>query len=240
MTVSDVVTSFRGLVPNLVAAPATSSHALPPKTGRRVREALVEQVPMERMLGQLREIIIGPHQRLCEARFEEMLDILAEQKDGADERFEAIESELDEVRQSTVRMENLFSAFDIRFEDLSDKVDDKTLAVQEALQEAISELKGDFAMKMEMISDTLSTCIKELELETRRGLLDLSSSFVAHVADEDKKWEKERDHSLNTLEQRIAQWRAEIDDGRKQDMDDVAASLIDIGKRMMALRNGGT
>ena len=36
--------------------------------------------------------------------------------------------------------------------------------------------------------------------------------------------------SLNSLESRIAQWRAEIEDERKEDMGEVAAALMEIGK----------
>jgi hypothetical protein len=48
--------------------------------------------------------------------------------------------------------------------------------------------------------------------------------------------EKERDDSARILDQRIAQWRAEMEDDRREDMDNVATSLMEIGQRMMALR----
>jgi hypothetical protein len=41
---------------------------------------------------------------------------------------------------------------------------------------------------------------------------------------------------MSALEQRIAQWRAEIDDTRRDDMQEVATSMMDIGQRLMALR----
>ncbi len=235
MTVSD---NFPSAAAKINGFNTPLDQAPPRHASMRVMAALNEQVPMERMLGQLREIIVGPHQRLCEARFEEMIDILAEQKGDSDDRFSSIESDIDDIRLSTSRVEKLFGAFDLRFDELSDKVDDETRAVHEAYEESIGQLRSDFGVRMQMISDTLRECIKELEIDTRRGLLDLSGTFVAHVAEEDRKWERERENSLNTLEQRIAQWRAEVDDDRKQDMDDVAASLVDIGQRMMALRKG--
>jgi hypothetical protein len=215
-------------------------HARQPKKGtaKKVREAKLEAQPVEDMLLQLREIIIGPHERLSEARFEEMLDIMAEQQDENEGRFRAIEADVSEMKIASARMERLFATFDLKVDDLAIKVDDKTREVHEAYGKAISELKSDFALKLEMIAATLQQCLKDLELDTRKELLELSSTLMAHVTEEDKRWEKERDNTSRILEQRIAQWRAEIDDDRKQDMEEVASSLMSIGQRMLALRKG--
>lgn len=207
-------------------------------TSRKVRDARIESQPVELLLSQLREIIVGPHERLSEARFEEMLDIMAEQQDENEGRFRAIETDVSEMKIASARMERLFSTFDVKVEDLALKVDDQTREVHEAYGKAITELKSDFSTKMEMIAGTLQQCLKDLELETRKELLELSSTLMAHVTDEDKRWEKERDNSSLIVNQRIAQWRAEIEDDRKQDMDNVASSLMEIGQRMLALRKG--
>jgi hypothetical protein len=209
------------------------------KTSKRVRDAVIDKESNEKMVAQLRDIILGPHQKLCEARFAEMLDIMAEQRDESEDRFTAIEEDIGQMKSSAARMETLFKTFDFRFEVLSDKIDDEAHVLQEAYTEAVGKLRGDFEQRMLIISDTLQHALKDLETDMRHGLLDLSGSFVAHMADEDKKWEKERERSLTTLEQRIAQWRAEVDDDRRQDMDDVAASLVDIGQRLMAMRGKG-
>ena len=205
---------------------------------KRVHEAKVEKHSFETMLGQLREIIIGPHERLCEARFEEMLDILSEQQDANEVRFVGIEDELAVVKAASTRMEKLFNTFDLKIEDLEFKVDDKAREVHEAYGKAITELKGDFSIKLEMIANTLKDCLKDLELDTRKELLELSSTLMAHVTGEEKRWDSQRDETSRILEQRIAQWRAEIEDDRKQDMDQVAVSLVEMGQRMLALRKG--
>ncbi len=211
-----------------------------PKKGpaKRVNEARAEHQPVEEMLLQLREIIVGPYERLSEARFEEMLDIMSEQQDENDDRFQAIETDVGDMKVASARMEKLFTTFDLKVDDLSYKVDEKSREMHEAYGKAISELKSDFSLKMEMIAGTLQQCLKDLELETRKELLELSSTLMAHVTDEDKRLEKERDNSTHILDQRIAQWRAEIEDDRKQDMDNVASSLMEIGQRMLALRKG--
>lgn len=215
------------------------SSAKPKKgTARKVREARQEAQPVENMLSQLREIIVGPHERLCEARFEEMIEIMSEQQDENEGRFEAIETDVGDMKVASARMEKLFSTFDLKVDDLSFKVDEQTREVHEAYGKAITELKSDFAMKMEMIAGTLQQCLKDLELETRKELLELSSTLMAHVTDEDRRWEKERDNASEIVSQRIAQWRAEVEDDRRQDMDNVASSLMEIGQRMLALRKG--
>ena len=249
MSVSDVASFFNGqafaaklslngkdssAAPDVADGPVFTA-----KTSKRVRDSVLDKESNEKLIAQLREIIVGPHQKLCEARFAEVLDIMAEQKDEADERFEVIENDISQMKSSAARMEALFKTFDFRFEALNGRIDDETKVLQEAYTEAVGQLRGDFELRMQIISDTLQTALKDLETDMRHGLLDLSGSFVAHMADEDKKWEKERAHSLTTLEQRIAQWRAEVDDDRRQDMDDVAASLMDIGQRLMALKRNG-
>jgi hypothetical protein len=203
---------------------------------RRVNDARAEQQPVEDMLLQLREIIVGPYERLSEARFEEMLEIMSEQQDENENRFQTIETDVGEIKVASARMEKLFSTFDLRVDDLAIQVDEKTREVHEAYGKAIHELKGDFALKMEMIAGTLQQCLKDLELETRKELLELSSTLMAHVTDEDKRLLEERDNSSRILDQRIAQWRAEMEDDRREDMDNVASSLMEIGQRMLALR----
>lgn len=244
MSVSDVASFFSTIKPPALQ-PALNGQDAPDlpvftaKTSKRVRDAVLDKEASEKLVAQLREIIVGPHQRLCEARFAEVLDIMSEQKDEADTRFATIETDISQMKASASRMEALFKTFDFRFEALSDKVDDETHVLQEAYSEAVEKLRGDFELRMQIISDTLQRAIKDLETDMRHGLLDLSGSFVAHIADEDKKFEKERERSLTTLEQRIAQWRAEVEDDRREDMQDVAASLVDIGQRLMALRQRG-
>ncbi len=53
-------------------------------TSRRVREAQVppaeQQVPLEELMQTMREAFMGDHERVSEARFAEMVDIMAEQK----------------------------------------------------------------------------------------------------------------------------------------------------------------
>jgi hypothetical protein len=223
---------------NLRRMNGNSHQVAKPKKGgsRRVNEARAEHQPVEDMLLQLREIIVGPYERLSEARFEEMLEIMSEQQDENENRFQTIETDVGEIKVASARMEKLFSTFDLRVDDLAIKVDEKTREVHEAYGKAIHELKGDFALKMEMIAGTLQQCLKDLELETRKELLELSSTLMAHVTEEDKRLLEERDNSSRILDQRIAQWRAEMEDDRREDMDNVASSLMEIGQRMLALR----
>jgi hypothetical protein len=234
MSVSDAIPSLP--TGDRLNGSATTGRKSRRGPAKRVQEARIEHVPMERMLTQLREIIVGPHQRLCEARFEEMIDILSEQQGANESRFEVIESDIDEIKASTNRMEKLFDVFDTRMDKLSDTVDEKNREVHVAYGQAISELRSDFELKMQMIADTMQECLKELELDTRREIVELSSTLVAHVSTEETRWEKERGNSMLTLEQRIAQWRAEIEDDRKQDMDEMATSLMELGQKMIALR----
>ena len=69
--------------------------------GNRVKEALRDTLTIskggEQVLTQLRDLLVGPHQRLSEARFEELLDILDEQDTFNRGKFSEIEAGLDDV-----------------------------------------------------------------------------------------------------------------------------------------------
>ena len=76
----------------------------------------------------------------------------------------------------------------------------------------------------------------ELDKRLRESLQDLARSLAQHVSDNDVKRQADREQSMTSLEQRIAQWRAEIDDTRRDDMQEVASSMMNIGQRLMTLR----
>jgi hypothetical protein len=216
--------------------PAKGNH----RTAKRVREATVERVPVEEMLVQLREIIVGPHERLCEARFEELIDIVAEVQGSNEGRFLSIESEIDDIKAASNRMERIFDVFDTRMDKLEETVDVKTREVHTAYGQAIAELRGDFSVKLQMINEELRKSLKDLEMETRKEVLELSSTLIAHVSTENTRWEEERANNNLTLQQRIAQWRAEMDDEHRAEMDSLASSLVEMGQKLLTLRRIGS
>ncbi len=115
-------------------------------------------------------------------------------------------------------------------------MDARASALEQVLDEALGSLRSEMDKKIEVLEAALRNAMAESDNATRQGLGELSGMFEHHLNDEDERWERQRHHSMSTLEQRISQWRAEIDDSRRQDIADVAHSMVDIGNRLMALR----
>ncbi|MDE2384440.1 MAG: hypothetical protein KGO53_07465 [Alphaproteobacteria bacterium] len=207
-----------------------------PSSVLRFRQALQDQAPAETLMGQLRDIITGPQARLSEARFEEMLDILEEQKDAATARLDVLEENLGEAVHNASRMTGLLEDQQHDIFALTRKLDDTLKHLRDEQDAALDKLRADLQLGMEMMSDSFKGQVEALEMNMRGGLLDLSSSLVVHIAEEDKRWDRERESARLTLDQRIAQWRAEMEDGRREDREEIANSMVDIGQRLLALR----
>ncbi len=206
--------------------------------GRRLRNMSKDGAPVENLMSQLRDIIVGPQTRLNEARFEELLDILEEQKFDADEHFDVVEKHLGEATDNATRMTGLLEGQNQDISALKQHVDDQLQEFRDEQRSILAEMRSGMKLKLEILSDVMEKRMHEIEMGLRGEYLELSNSFTKHIADEDQRWAKERDNSMTTLEQRIAQWRAEVDDDRRSDMENLGNSMMDIGRRLVALQGG--
>ncbi len=204
--------------------------------GHRVRNAMRERASTETLMSQLRDIIVGPQTRINEARFEEMLDILDEQKIGTTGRFETVEQHLGEAADNAVRMTALLESQKLDIAQLKKQMDIQVQELRNENADALDAIQHKIEMKFNIFSEVLEKRLQEMELGLRGEYLELSNTLMAHISDEDKRWEGERESSLSRLEQRIAQWRAEIDDGRTQDRENLGNSMMEIGRRLIALQ----
>ncbi|MEO6607223.1 MAG: hypothetical protein ABIN69_01990 [Aestuariivirga sp.] len=195
-----------------------STPAVAPTMGRaaqRVRHAAEEPVPLEQLVHKLRQMFTGPHERLCEARFDEMLDILDEQKSVTDDNLESLAQRISKLN---LRMDADHTHFNEFFSD------------------ALAKSRAELEQKIESMGGALRTALDELDHSLRGRLRDMSKTLTAHVGDTETRRAQDRQDTLTALEQRIAQWRAESDDQRRGDLEVVANSMVDIGQRLMVLR----
>jgi hypothetical protein len=205
-------------------------------TARRIVEANAEPVPLEELVANLRKMFVGKHEQLCEARFEEMVDILAEHKAEADSRFETLAKSVLHLKDDQRGIDESLHTMNEKIGTTSQKLTEEFKALKKYCDDALVKSRQELEFKIQAASESHQDAIDDLSLNAKRGLLELSGVFFAHVAEDEKKWERERDNSHSMLEQRIAQWRAEIEDSRRHDMHEVASSMVDIGQRLMALR----
>jgi hypothetical protein len=205
-------------------------------TARRIVEANVEPVPLEELVANLRKAFVGKHEQLCEARFEEMVDILAEHRDEADSRFESLAKSVLHLKDDQCGMDDSLRAMNEKIGTTSERLIEEFKALKKYCDDALVKSRQELEFKIQVASESHQDAIDDLSQSAKRGLLELSGVFFSHVAEDEKKWERERDNSHAILEQRIAQWRAEIEDSRRSDMHEVASSMVGIGHRLMALR----
>jgi hypothetical protein len=209
--------------------PANAQH----KNGQRVRQAQQGAQSEDAFLNYLRDAVSGPYQKLSEARFEEMLDILMEQDDFARSKFSALENGLEDVAVETNFLREKYDALKERIDIVVERSEAERLATRSAFEEALGKLREEFEVKSAILSETLRKSLKHTEDETKRALAGLSMTVQDNKQESARLFDLAQSSSLNSLESRIAQWRAEIEDERKEDMGEVAAALMEIGKRML-------
>ena len=195
------------------------SNGLANQTSSRVQEAIEECKSFDGLLGQFREIIVGPVQRLGEARFEELLEILEEQDDSIKTELESIKSAVNETEAGARRLGELCL-----------QINDRICEVAKKSSSDLEESKIEIKAAMEAINTQLSKVTLELESkldhrllalarESKRELNTLSQAHDTHVKETEKMFLEVRDSGVSTIEQRIAQWRAEMADERRDDID---------------------
>jgi len=204
----------------------------------KVREALSEQLSgggsgSEALLNHLRELVVGPHQRLSEARFEELLDILEEQDDFTRMKLFEIEAGLDDVTSEAVDLRQRYDALTSKIDALVQRSDAERTATRNAFDDAVAKLRNEFDVKVGILAETLKDSLAETEMDIQRELNSLTATVSSNKSESRVLFEQVQTSSLTSLETRIAQWRAEIEDDRKEDMEEVAASLMEIGKRLL-------
>ena len=223
--------------PDVLSFPSRGPKKAKGQGGLRVKEALRDTLTITRggeaVLTQLRELLIGPHQRLSEARFEELLDILDEQDTFNRGKFAEIESGLDDVGAETADLRGKFDVLSERIDTLMQQAEAEKAATRLAFEEAVVKLRDEFDVKVKILTSTLRESLQETEDDTQRAIRELSASVQTSRTESRSLFEKAQTASLDSLEQRIAQWRAEIEDERAEDMEKVAASLVDIGHKLL-------
>jgi hypothetical protein len=204
--------------------------------GARVRAAQNEAHSNDPFLTHMRDVLTGPYQRISEARFEEMLDILMEQDDYARGKFLALESGLQDVAAETSFLKQKYDALSERIEIVADRTEAARAAIFNAFEESMNKLRQEFEAKSTILSETLVKSLKNAEVETRNALSGLSTTVADNKRETERLYAQVQNSTAQSLEARIAQWRAEIEDERKEDMSEVAAALMEIGKRISGAR----
>jgi hypothetical protein len=185
----------------------------PSRPGMRVNEAMMSNERSEEVLNKLRDLLIGPTQKLADARYGEMVDILEEQDLSQQENFGALSSQIAELTAGMGKLKTALSELQDLYQRANTRHDQQMSELREHVERALNA-----------------------HTEARRDLEELSNTVEEHKAATETGLEKLKANSQVALDQRLAQWRAEREDERVDDLKLVADSFLDIGQRLAALR----
>jgi chromosome segregation ATPase len=192
---------------------AMARSARPSRPGMRVNEAMMSNERSEEVLNKLRDLLIGPTQKLADARYSEMVDILEEQDLSQQQNFGVLSSQIAELTAGIGKLKTALSELQDLYQRANTRHDQQLAELREHVERAL-----------------------HAHADARRDLEHLSNTVEEHKAATETGLEKLKTNSQVALDQRLAQWRAERDDERVDDLKLVADSFLDIGQRLAALR----
>lgn len=209
-------------------------------SSQRMREALRDQSMnsklSEQALLQLRDLLVGPAQREAEERFGELLEILEAQETANRGRIQTLESDLHELSAEASVLRQDYEALGQRIERVLQLAEQEKIAVQSQFSEAARMLQEEFESKVYALSKTVQDTLRRADSEAERAINSLVQDVRSMRKETHELLHKAESTSMSALEQRIAQWRSEIEDSRSHDMQNVAASLVDLGERILSNR----
>lgn len=213
--------SIAAVITNLTTARENRFSA---NVSKRVVNAYKDTVPLEELVLNLRKAFISQHEQVTEARFEEMIDIVSDQKSEVDDRFNSVAVSLNNIKDQQLDLEG---AIDARLAKLHQELSEEIKTVLKSQQESESRTTAAF--------NNLEKSFEDFSSKSKDSWKSLTDVVSTHIEQDKKDWDASKDYTLSIIEQRIAQWRAEIEDTRREDMNYVANSMVDIGHRLMAM-----
>lgn len=185
---------------------------------------------------QLRDLLVGPAQREAEDRFGELLEILEAQDTANRGRIQTLESDLHELSAEASVLRQDYEALGQRIERVLQLAEQEKHSVQAQFGEAARMLQEEFESKVYDLSKTVQETLRRADTEAERAINSLVQDVRSMRKETHELLHKAESTSMTALEQRIAQWRDEIESSRASDMQNVAASLVDLGERILSNR----
>lgn len=203
-------------------------------TAKRVADASVETVPLEELVKNMRKMFIGQYEEVTEARFGEVVDIISDQKGQADDRFSSLLTSVNHVKEQQLDFDISMGTVNERISKVQENLAHEMKNMMQYCDDMALKIRQEAEFRTNSAFARLENAFGDFSVQSRNGLKSLSDTIGAHITEDDKRWEHHKSSSHTALEQRIAQWRAEIDDARREDMSHVASSMVDIGQRLMS------
>ncbi len=192
----------------------------------------------ESMMSQLRDIITGPQAKLSDARYSEFIEILSEQKSEYGTKFRAVDQILVEVNGEIGLAKNHLRSLDTRSETQQAHFEAQLQKLHQVQVESLEKVRAEHALELMSVTDLFSSRIKELEVALRAVESNILVKLEGHVTEDNNARERERQNLGTLFEQRLAQSRAEIEEGQRRDGALVASAIMEIGRKLAQQHQG--
>jgi hypothetical protein len=207
--------------------------APPKKANEFVASADTQAASAEQLMRQLCDIIMGPQAKMTESRFLETLNILEEQKKTTERRMDKVDRHLAEAADKATIMTLNIEGHDEDIRAIRQRIDSELQVMRDEQKSVMAEMRQGLDLRSRTFFDELTKRSQEFEMIIRSEVAKLSNALAVHVAEEDKRWAEERQTSAEILDQMITELRSERENNRRHDMEQLAGSMMDMGRRLM-------
>jgi polyhydroxyalkanoate synthesis regulator phasin len=206
------------------------------RPGLRVNEVRMTPERSEEVLSKLRDLLTGPQQKLAEARYGEMVDILEEQDLTQQQNFNVLSSQISELATGISKLKEAFGELQAFYDKANTRHDMQMTELRAHVERALAAHAEEMNGRLTALSESTLQTMNLALADTRRDIEQVSTNIEDHKVSTAKGLETLKTTSMTAIDQRLAQWRAEREDERVDDLKAVADSFVDIGQRLAALR----
>jgi hypothetical protein len=217
-----------------------TSPALPPRQqdvlSPKIREAMSPDPDPEKSLAQIRAILVGPAQRLHEARVEEIIDILEESDQAAQLSLTKLQKRCTELAATC---EKLGAALEKMFQqsvEQSTHFESELKIADHKQKERLDEIFQVIDSRFFHVKDEVSGQIEALVAQAARNLELLSTELAARMLERMRIQDANFQKLTEQFETRFFMRHEGLEKEQKRNAELFARGFSDIAERLMVLR----
>jgi hypothetical protein len=200
----------------------------------------------DELLAQLRDIVTGPQARVNEARYDEFLNILSEQHDITEKQLMTLDQALTTSNaQSKAQFDNIVqrmttsnNRIDVEVHNLRQASAEEFTKLRQAHADELSKMREEHHSVVQTLAASMDQRLRDLESAMRNSLAELSASFTAYVAENNKVRDNDRMTMFASLENNIMQTRNELTEDYTRGFSSVGGAIMEIGRKMSDFKQG--
>lgn len=221
-----------------VAAGQGESHlcgpAENPHMSERIREALAEEPDPGKSLAEVRRILVGPTQRLHEARTEELILIMEEYDSAVQQSLASLEKRCSHLTRSSEKLLTVSENLQRNMTLQSDYVTSEFRKVNGENQKLVVDLLGRFNMRLAEVAAELRQELDSGFADCQRREKSLAAEFGKQIAQLATQVSASSERHEPAAESQIE--RSEVQPSRRH-RETFANGFSDIADRLLALRS---